>query len=145
MRGGRLVQLGGAAEEGVMLEGSCLCGGVRYEISAELGPSVYCHCGQCRKASGASFTTNASVPASGFRFLEGEALVGGYASSPGPFRCFCTRCGSPLIKRNEAKPDELRLRLGTLDTDPKIEVTAHIFVSSKAPWTSITDDLPQRG
>jgi hypothetical protein len=54
-------------------------------------------------------------------------------------------CGSPLIKRNAARPTELRLRLGTLDTDPEVQVAAHIFVGSKAPWTTITDDLPQHG
>lgn len=128
-----------------MLEGSCLCGGVRYRVDGKLGPSVHCHCGQCRKASGASFTTNASVAAADFRFVEGESLVGRFESSPGQFRCFCTRCGSPLVKRNEAKPDEVRIRLGTLDSDPETTPAAHIFVSFKAPWTRITDDLPQRG
>jgi hypothetical protein len=128
-----------------MLKGSCLCGGVRYAISGKLGPSVHCHCGQCRKASGASFATNASVRASDFRFIDGETLVGEFESSPGQFRRFCTRCGSPLIKRIAAKPEEVRLRLGTLDSDPKTVPAAHIFVSFKAPWTAITDDLPQRG
>ena len=128
-----------------MQEGSCLCGAVRYEISVQLGPAVHCYCSQCRKASGASCATNASVPTDGFQFVSGEALVGEFESSPGQFRCFCTRCGSPLIKRNAARPTEFRLRLGTLDTDPEVEVAAHIFVSSKAPWTTITDDLPQHG
>ena len=36
-----------------MLEGSCLCGGVRYGITGGLvGRINYCHCSQCRKASG---------------------------------------------------------------------------------------------
>jgi len=126
-----------------MIQGSCLCGGVRYEISGELSPAVYCHCVQCRKASGASFTTNASLPADAFRFLSGESLVGEFESSPGRFRRFCTRCGSPLLKRYADKPDLLRLRLGTLDTDPGVSVTAHIFVRSKAPWVQIADDIPQ--
>ena len=128
-----------------MLRGSCLCGGVRYEISGRLGPSVHCHCIQCRKASGASFATNASLRATEFRFVDGESLVGRWESSPGQFRCFCTRCGSPLIKLIDAKPDEVRLRLGTLDSDPETEPAAHIFVSSKAPWMVIKDDIPQRG
>jgi hypothetical protein len=128
-----------------MLKGSCLCGGVRYEISGKLGPSIHCHCGQCRKASGASFTTNAGARSDDFRFVEGEALVGEFESSPGQFRCFCKRCGSPLIKRIAAKPDEVRLRLGTLDSDPETTPAAHILVSFKAPWTEIADDLPQHG
>jgi hypothetical protein len=126
-----------------MIRGSCLCGEVRYEISGELSPAVHCHCVQCRKASGASFTTNASVPADAFQFLSGEMLVGEFQSSPGRFRRFCTRCGSPLVKRYADKPGLLRLRLGTLDTDPGVSVAAHIFVRSKAPWFQISDGLPQ--
>jgi hypothetical protein len=33
--------------------------------------------------------------------------------------------------------------MGTLLDDPSIRPTAHIFAGSKAPWYSITDDLPQ--
>jgi hypothetical protein len=126
-----------------MLQGSCLCGAVRYEIRGGVGSSLHCHCVQCRKASGASFTTNASVAAEAFRFVEGESLLGQFESSPGQFRCFCTRCGSPLIKRIAEKPETLRLRLGTLDSDPETAPAAHIFLRSRAPWTVITDDLPQ--
>jgi hypothetical protein len=33
--------------------------------------------------------------------------------------------------------------MGTLLDDPSIRPSAHIFVGSRAPWFSITDDLPQ--
>jgi hypothetical protein len=33
--------------------------------------------------------------------------------------------------------------MGTLIDDPAIRPTSHIFVGSKAPWFTITDDLPQ--
>ena len=39
--------------------GSCLCGGVRYELTAELGPIEVCYCRMCRKASGGPLATNA--------------------------------------------------------------------------------------
>jgi hypothetical protein len=35
-----------------MLKGSCLCGGVRYEVEGPFEIMAYCHCVQCRKASG---------------------------------------------------------------------------------------------
>ncbi|MCZ6464445.1 MAG: GFA family protein [Proteobacteria bacterium] len=128
-----------------MLEGSCLCGGIRYVIDGELGPIIHCHCGQCRKASGASFATNAPVDADRFRFVSGEELLGQFESSPGQFRCFCTRCGSPLIKRMAAKPDVVRLRLGTLDSDPGGKPIGHFLLQWKAPWTDLDDGLPQHG
>ena len=38
-----------------MLRGSCLCGGVRYEITGPLSGALNCHCSMCRKAQGAAF------------------------------------------------------------------------------------------
>jgi hypothetical protein len=125
-----------------MLSGSCLCGGIRYEIDAALGPVTNCHCSRCRKASGAAFASNASVPAASFRFVAGAELLKEWESSPGVRRCFCGRCGSPILKRHDARPETLRLRLGTLDTDPGVKPSRHIFVGSKAPWVEITDGLP---
>ena len=125
-----------------MLQGSCLCGAIRYEVSGAIGPLVYCHCSMCRKASGSSFATNAPVDAAGFRFTAGEDRLGRYESSPGEFRCFCTRCGSQLVK-TYAKTSEVRIRMGTLEGDPGIGPIGHVMVGSKAPWTRLADGLPQ--
>jgi hypothetical protein len=38
-----------------------LYGGVGIEIHGKLGPVVYCHCSQCRRASGSAFAANASA------------------------------------------------------------------------------------
>ncbi len=35
------------------------------------------------------------------------------------------------------------LPLGALDTDPGIRPQMHVYVASKAPWYTISDDLPQ--
>ena len=37
----------------------------------------------------------------------------------------------------------VHVALGSLEDDPSIRPTEHIFVGSKAPWFEITDDLPQ--
>src|SRR5262249_14449684 len=126
-----------------MIKGSCLCGGVQYEIETDLGPVTNCHCSQCRKASGAAFASNASVPTEAFRFVSGAELLREGESSPGKRRCFCGRCGSPILKRNDDHPESVRLRLGTLDNDPRIKPSRNIFTGSKAPWFDITDSLPR--
>jgi len=126
-----------------MIKGSCLCGGIQYEIDADLGPVTNCHCGQCRKASGAAFASNASVPTAAFRFVSGAELLKEWESSPGKQRCFCGRCGSPILKRNDDHPETVRLRLGTLDNDPHIKPSRNIYIGSKAPWFEITDSLPR--
>ncbi len=53
----------------------------------------------------------------------------------------CKMCGSLLysVVREGAF---VHVTMGTLVDDPAIRPTAHIFVSSKAPWFTVTDDLP---
>ena len=126
-----------------MLAGSCLCGGVEYEADGPLLAMARCHCGQCRKASGAEFATNGSVAKEHFRVVSGEELLGRFESSPGQFRVFCGRCGSPLFKENTHRPDQIRLRLGCLDSDLDQTPLFHVFVNEKPGWSEISDGLPQ--
>ena len=127
-----------------MLTGGCLCGGVRYEIAGALGPVILCHCSQCRRASGSAFAANASVRADAFRLLVGTELVREFEATPGKFRAFCGRCGSPVYARMDAWPGLRRVRLGTLDGDPGARPQAHLHVASKAPWDALADDGLER-
>jgi hypothetical protein len=127
-----------------MLEGSCACGRVRYEVRGELlGPVTYCHCWRCRKHSGSSFGTTAGLKAADLVFLSGEELLSSWGSSPGVHRFFAGCCGSPIYKRDESTPQVLGFRLGTLDTDPARRGELHFHAGSKVPWLEIRDDLPQ--
>lgn len=126
-----------------MSTGGCLCGAVRFEISAPIQHIVYCHCSQCRKAQGSAFATNGIVSASGFRLLSGADDLTGFESSPGQTKYFCKTCGSPILSRTASKPDQVRVRLGTIDSDIVERPEAHIFVTSKANWETIPGDLPQ--
>jgi hypothetical protein len=126
-----------------MLRGSCLCGGVRYEAEGPLTWMLRCHCTQCRKASGAEFATNASVRTDGFRVLTGQELLSEFAWSEGQARVFCSRCGSPLFKRSARNPAEVRIRLGSLDSELEQKPMCHVFVAEKPAWSEIDDALPQ--
>ena len=125
------------------LNGSCLCGNIKYQYSGDLGPVTMCHCSQCRKTSGTAFATNSPVDKEHFKILSGKEYLKEYESSPGKYRAFCSICGSPVYSRRQSLPDKLRIRLGSLDTEIDERPSFHIFVSSKADWDSITDDLPQ--
>lgn len=123
------------------IRGSCLCGAVGYEIVGALGVAGHCHCSMCRKAHGAAFATWAAVEPAQFRWTAGEASVERYESSPGIARCFCRTCGAPLVITDAGKVTEVAL--GTVDGDPGVRPSEHIFVGSKAPWYTITDALPR--
>jgi hypothetical protein len=126
----------------VLYRGSCMCGSVRFEIEAPLGPFGFCHCNTCRKASGTAFTANSSVPRDKVRFLNGEGTIRRYESSPGTFRCFCSNCGSPVYKESPSKPGVIRIRLGLLDTPVGDKPRAHTFWSEKADWYELKGDMP---
>ncbi len=126
-----------------MLKGKCLCEGVRIEIDAALGPVIACHCSQCRRSTGSAFNANASVPADRFRIVAGEELIGRFSQSPGAYRAFCSRCGSPLYGRSDAYPTIVRIRLGTLEDTQGARPIAHIFTGSKADWFDIADNVEQ--
>jgi hypothetical protein len=126
-----------------MLNGSCLCGGVKYEAQGPLLIVARCHCWQCRKASGAEFATNGSVAAESFRVVVGEELLAEFESSPGSLRVFCKRCGSPLFKRHSNRPGEVRLRLGCLDGEAEVNPIGHVYVRDKPSWSHICDGLPE--
>ena len=126
-----------------MLTGSCLCGGVKYEIYGAIEKITNCHCSLCRKMSGSAFSSGATIAAASFRLVAGKELIKAWESSPGYFREFCGQCGSPILKRKAKDPENLRLRAGTLDSDPGLSPAQHLHVNSKAPWVEISDGLPQ--
>lgn len=126
-----------------MLEGGCLCGGVRFRVTGKLGPVGYCHCKQCQRASGSAFAANAPARTKYFEITSGADLLTEYESTPEKFRAFCRRCGSPIYSRRDSEPHLRRVRLGTLDSDPERRSLAHLWTGSQAPWYSIEDLLPQ--
>ncbi|RZJ11707.1 MAG: GFA family protein [Acidovorax sp.] len=128
----------------VQHRGSCLCGGVRYEITGPLRASSHCHCSMCRKAHGAAFASYGNVRREHHRFVSGQALLRTYRSSPQVTRQFCSGCGSPLLWHSEgAYADLVAVPLGTLDTPFDSPPQKHIYVGSKAAWVEICDGYPQ--
>ena len=125
------------------MKGSCLCGAVRYVIEGDIVGINYCHCVQCRKASGTAFATNAAVAMSDFRIESGRDRLAAFESSPGKKRHFCSRCGSPIYSQYDDGREVVYVRIGTIDDDAELRPDIHIHVRSKAPWYEIRDDLPQ--
>jgi hypothetical protein len=126
-----------------MYKGSCLCGAITYRIEGELSDFGYCHCTSCRKASGSAHGANAGLERRNFELSDPSRNLREYESSPGKFRAFCSRCGSPIYAYLTKTPDSIRIRLGTLDTSFTKHAKAHTFVADKAPWQVIHGDLPQ--
>ena len=125
-----------------MYYGSCLCGKIKFSLADKIKDIVYCHCSQCRKAQGSAFATNANLTKESFIFISGEDNLSAYNYSAEQTKYFCKTCGSPIISMNINHPENIRIRLGTIESDITERPQAHIFVDSKANWEDINDDLP---
>jgi hypothetical protein len=127
------------------LRGSCLCGGVSFELTQPFRRANHCHCSFCRKHSGTFGETQGRVPRDGFRLVSGEDLLRVFQPEGGTARkVFCSVCGSSLFGGLWPDGDEVSVRLGSLDGDPGIRPQYHSFVGSRAEWDELPDDgLPR--
>jgi len=125
-----------------MTRGSCLCGGVRFELTLPFRRANYCHCARCRKHSGSNASAQGRVPREGFRLVAGEELLTVYRPGDGGMaKVFCRVCGAALFGGTWPDGPEVSVRLGVLDDDPGIRPQYRSFWGSKAEWDQ-PEDLP---
>jgi hypothetical protein len=100
-----------------------------------------CHCSNCRASTGSAFKPFAGIEREKLEIVQGgdTLLVWGEDNAN---HTRCGVCGSLLysVVRDGAY---VHVAMGSLEDEPGIRPTGHIFVGSKAPWFEITDDLPQ--
>jgi hypothetical protein len=127
------------------IPGSCLCGGVRYEVLGTPETASHCHCSRCRKQTGTFGTTSLRVRSESIRLLAGEGLLGTWQPAPDAgIKVFCTRCGSSLFGGQWPDGPIVSVRMGCVDADPGVRPERHIYTASAAPWFPVPDDgLPR--
>jgi len=120
--------------------GGCLCGAIRYTISAPVTGLRACHCKNCQKSSGTGSTVNAVVPEDAFKITKGEtrhyddsATQSGRTLS----RHFCGTCGSPIYSHRNPRPGFVVVRAGSLDDSSGMKITGNIWTATARPWSHI--------
>ncbi len=126
------------------LQGGCLCGGVRFEITMPFASAGYCHCTHCQRRTGTGSSANARVPRAGLRLLQGAELLRSFAPASGLPKHFCTVCGSALFSGDLSSHPQVAVRLGTLDDDPGIRPQFRQFLNSAVCWEPIPEDGLER-
>lgn len=126
---------------GRMLNGRCFCGVVEYAVADEFLYAANCHCSNCRRTTGSAFKPFAGIERPKLKVIKGSdlLLIFGEADANDTH---CPACGS-LLYSVVRDGNYVHVAMGTLTDAPAIRPTHHIFVGSKAPWFTITDDLPQ--
>ncbi len=127
--------------KGRTLAGGCQCGAVRYAVTDEFAYALNCHCSNCRRATGSAFKSFAGIEREKLRVTKGENNLMTFGDEKS-HDARCKVCGSYLysVVRDGAF---VHVAMGALIDDPAIRPNRHIFVGSKAPWFTITDELPQ--
>ena len=124
-------------------KGSCLCGAVSYEITAEVLHFFHCHCKRCRKCSGTGHASNLIVKPSAATWLSGEELIRDFKVPDAQHftNRFCTQCGGRLPR---VAPDYSIgvIPAGSLDHDLDLKVQGRIFQDSRVTWSCDDSGLP---
>ncbi len=135
---------GSQPSPGNPLTGGCLCGAVRFRITAPFVSAGYCHCTHCQRRTGTPSSLNGRVPQSGFELLQGEERLRAFQPETGVPKLFCSNCGGHLFSGDPLSDEQVAVRFGALDGDPGIRPEYRQFIDSAAPWEQIPDDgLPR--
>lgn len=121
--------------------GACLCGEFRFVARGEPLYRVYCHCEDCRRASGAPVSVLVGYKTEDVEY-PGEQPKR-YRSSERVTRAFCGTCGGTVSYEDERLPGEIYLHLGLFDDPERLPPLAHSWHSQALGWLRIEDGLPR--
>ncbi len=124
-----------------MIHGSCCCGAVKFELSAEPSMMGTCHCTRCRKVGASAIVF---VRKEDLKWIQGRDHVQLFEPvSPYKYgRCFCKICGTALGEiLSEA--DSFPIAANALDSELSVRNQFHEFVAEKPSWYEICDDAKQ--
>jgi hypothetical protein len=121
--------------------GGCLCGQVRYRLTAEPVISRICWCRDCQHIAG-NGTVNALFPSQALE-ITGSPSEYVRAAESGHFvrRRFCPQCGCHLFADTSGYPGLIVVRVGTLDDACSIKPVANIWSSSAPSWACLDPSL----
>lgn len=120
--------------------GGCRCGAVRFSAAAAPHHVSYCHCADCRRASGAPVSAFVGFAADSVSF-EGEAPR---RHENGPVaRSFCASCGSPIAYTDSRLAADIWIMLGAMDQPAAYKPTHHAWVREQLPYVHMPDSLPR--
>lgn len=127
------------SDQSQTVSGSCLCGGVCYEVDQFERGVIACHCSQCRKTSG-HFVAATKATHENLRMISDKTLKW-YRSSEIAERGFCSECGSNLFWRMIGA-DATSIMAGALDGSTGLAMQSHIYADDVGDYYSLNDGVP---
>jgi len=121
--------------------GRCLCGAVRFTLTAEPLAVRICWCRDCQHLA-ANGTVNLLMASEAVN-LSGElASYTKTADSGNQVRLsFCPNCGAHLFSHPSTQPQFTVVRAGNLDEPSAIQPTMNIWAASAPAWACLDPTL----
>ncbi len=118
--------------------GGCLCGAVRYSFEGEPLMQAVCHCKNCQRQAGSSWSMLIVVPESAVRITGEVTTYTDHGESGGEvLRQFCPTCGSPVFSRIPTQPGMIFVKAGSLDDTTGFKPQIQFWTASKQHWVEI--------
>ena len=116
--------------------GHCLCGQIKFQLSAEPLTFYACHCTDCQRRSGSALLLSMWVHRESLEVLEGTPVLVSSIANDGRERKnrICPACEIRLWSEPVHRPKLAILRPGTLQQASEFAPIAHQFVRSALPW-----------
>lgn len=123
------------------VEGGCLCGAVRYRLTAPPLTVYNCHCRDCQRTSGATNEMSMVIRRETLERLSGAltAFEKTAASGRHVLQHRCAACGTKVWNEPLASPNLIILKPGTLDDMSWAAPVGNIWTASRAPWVEIDE------
>ena len=120
------------------ITGGCLCGAVRYTVSAQPIMSRMCFCRVCQYFACGNAAVNAAFPSAAFT-VSGtmKDFVSTADSGTEMHRRFCPACGVHLTTAAATRPEIVMVRVGSLDDPGIVTPTAAIWMDSAPDWACL--------
>jgi hypothetical protein len=126
------------------MTGRCLCGAVSYKIDGDLQMCGVCHCKNCQRQAGSSYSVLFGVADDQIQINGDLTTYTDHGESGNVVqRHFCGTCGSPVKTSLPTQPGMTYVKAGTLDDTSMLHPEIHFWTSSKQPWVEIDANILQ--
>ena len=139
----------GSHHEGARHEGGCLCGAVRFAVSADPLRVTVCHCRFCQRNTGTAYLVEPVFAKAQFRFTSGAPRTWDAISAGSGKRVtthFCGICGARVLLTFERFPDAVGTFAGSFDDPNRLglasDIVRHLFTGMAQEGTVLPAGVP---
>jgi hypothetical protein len=115
-------------------DGGCLCGQIRFRITAPPLLTIACHCTGCQKLTASAYSLSIAVPSEGFAVTQGETAIGGLHGANR--QLYCPHCKNWMFTHAHGLDFFVNIRATMLDAHEWYVPYVEVRTAEKLPWAT---------